>query len=243
MTTDKARKRAVRTRTQKTGERYAAARRHVAPPRRPEPEPVSIPDEPAAQPSAGDPGWPDETIIKGTGRAWAHWLALLDDAGAMERSHTEIARWLVATQDITGWWAQMVTVGYERARGRRAVHQTKRGFEVSVSKTIRAPLATVWAVVTDPALQPAWIDAGILEPTTVREGVRARFLVAGGPITVEASFDPRAEDRTTVTVTVRKLQDREDVERQRAVWRERSRRLDLACIAPPTVAPPVAPAS
>ena len=29
MTTDKARKRAVRTRMQKTGERYAAARRHV----------------------------------------------------------------------------------------------------------------------------------------------------------------------------------------------------------------------
>ena len=30
MTTDKARKRAVRTRMAKTGERYAAARRHVA---------------------------------------------------------------------------------------------------------------------------------------------------------------------------------------------------------------------
>ena len=29
MTTDKARKRAVRSRMQKTGERYAAARRHV----------------------------------------------------------------------------------------------------------------------------------------------------------------------------------------------------------------------
>jgi hypothetical protein len=37
--------------------------------------------------------------------------------------HTEIARWLVAEHRIGGWWAQSVTVAYERARGVRAKHE------------------------------------------------------------------------------------------------------------------------
>ena len=239
MTTDKARKRAVRTRMQKTGERYAAARRHVGAGPRPEAEaPVSDPvvPEPAVTPPA-DPGWSDETIVKGTGHDWAHWLALLDDWGAMDHTHTEIARWLSATQDIPGWWAQTVTVGYERARGRRALHQTSRGFEVSVRKTMRAPLAAVWAAVTDPEHRAGWVGADVLEPTTARDGVVARFAIAGTGSVVELAFDAKAEDRTTVTATVRKLADGDDVERQRIVWRDRLRRLDGAVTAAPTVAP------
>lgn len=235
MTTDKARKRAVRSRMTKTGERYAAARRHVvaAPPSDAAPAPA--PDLPARAP--GDPGWSDETIVKGTGHDWAHWLALLDGWGAMDRTHTEIARWLAATQDISGWWAQTVTVGYERARGRRAVHQTARGFEVSVSKTIRAPRARVWAWLTDPDRRTAWVEPGVLQPTTTREPVGARFAVVGTASVVEAFLDAKTDDRTTVTVTARKLQDGEDVERQRGVWRARLGLLDAAVMAGSTVAP------
>ena len=232
MTTDKARKRAVRSRMTKTGERYAAARRHVV--NEASLAPVAPPTTAVAPPA--DPGWSDETIVKGTGRDWAHWLDLLDAWGAMERTHTEIARWLRETQDITGWWAQTVTVGYERARGRRAVHQTTRGFEVSVSKTIRVPLRVVWTAVTDPAGRDAWMEHGTLEPTTARDGVVARFAVAGARAVVELTFDTKADDRTTVTATVRKLENAEDVERQRLAWREHLRRLDAAATSRPSVA-------
>jgi hypothetical protein len=249
MTTDKARKRAVRTRMHKTGERYAAAHRHVAP-RRPALEPDAAPPvadamgpssaAPAAEATPlvppGDPGWTDATIVKGTGRDWAHWLALLDDWGAMERTHTEIARWLVSTQDIPGWWAQTVTVGYERARGRRALHQTTRGFEVSVSKTTRAPLAVVWAALSDPDRRAAWVAPGDLEPTTARDGVVARFAVVGTAAIAEVVLEAKAADRTTVTASVRKLADGDDVERQRAIWRDRLRRLDAAVTAESSVA-------
>ena len=74
MTTDKARKRAVRSRMTKTGERYAAARRHVV--NEASLAPVAPPTTAVAPPA--DPGWSDETIVKGTGRDWAHWLDLLD---------------------------------------------------------------------------------------------------------------------------------------------------------------------
>ena len=78
MTTDKARKRAVRTRMQKTGERYAAARRHVtavgeaAPPSAIEPAQPASTDLP---PRVADPGMAEEGIRKGTGQGWDDWLA------------------------------------------------------------------------------------------------------------------------------------------------------------------------
>ena len=32
-------------------------------------------------------------------------------------AHREITAWLSKAQKLPDWWAQMVTVGYERARG------------------------------------------------------------------------------------------------------------------------------
>ena len=156
MTTDKARKRAVRTRMAKTGERYAAARRHVAV----DEAPATAPTPPALPPRVADPGMTEAAITTGTGAGWDHWFRLLDGWGGVERSHTDIARFIREEQGVSGWWAQAVTVGYERARGLRAMHQTKRGFEVSVSRTVAAPPADVWAAFLEPRGRRRWIEAG-----------------------------------------------------------------------------------
>ena len=128
MTTDKARKRAVRARMTKTGDRYSAARRSAT-----KPEP----------PATEDLGQSDETIRRATGKGWKQWIRLLDDWGARERTHTEIARHVNQVFGVSGWWAQTVTVGYERARGMRAKHQRPDGFSVSVSKTVAVDAATL----------------------------------------------------------------------------------------------------
>ncbi|MEE3921840.1 hypothetical protein V2I01_36860 [Micromonospora sp. BRA006-A] len=60
-----------------------------------------------------------------TGQDWAGWFDRLDAWGAVDRTHTEIARWLVDTHGMPGWWAQTVTVGYEQARGLRAPGQRR----------------------------------------------------------------------------------------------------------------------
>ena len=73
MTEDKARKRAIRTRMAKTGERYTAARRHLTPTSK-TPEPVA------------DPGLSDDTIRRGSGKGWDEWFRILDGWGAT--SHT-----------------------------------------------------------------------------------------------------------------------------------------------------------
>jgi len=134
MTTDKARKRAVRSRMQKTGERYAAARRHV----------VHDDARPELPPRVAEPGLSEAAILKGTGRSWDEWFRILDAWDASTHNHTEIARYVNAELGVDGWWSQSVTVGYERARGMRAQNQRPEGFEVSVSKTVAMAPLEAW---------------------------------------------------------------------------------------------------
>jgi hypothetical protein len=222
MTTDKARKRAVRTRMTKTGERYAAARRHVVA----DDEPAE-PTAPAAlPPRVADPGMTEAAITTGTGADWDHWFRLLDGWGGVDRSHTDIARFIREEQGVSGWWAQAVAVGYERARGLRAMHQTKRGFEVSVSRTVSAPPADVWAAFLEPRGRRRWIEAGAIgrRRTTGAIGRSTSFTGPDGT-RIAVAIDARGDDRATVTVTHEGLADAADVATRRAAWRDRLGRL------------------
>ena len=222
MTTEKARKRAVRTRMAKTGERYAAARRHVV-----ADDPHGPPATATLPPRVADPGMTEATITTGSGQGWDHWFRLLDGWGATGRSHTDIARFIRDEQGVDGWWAQAVTVGYERARGLRARHQTTRGFEVSVSKTVAAPREAVWAAFLEPRRRGRWLEAGDLgsRRRAGPVGRSATFDVPSNGTRVAVAVDPRADGRSTVTVTHEGLADAQAVEAQRAAWKERLARL------------------
>ena len=87
----------------------------------------------------------DAAVKAKTGRTWAQWCAVLDRAKADAMSHREIASMLHAKFDVGDWWAQMVTVGYERAKGKRAVNQTAQGFRTNISRTIPSPASAVYA--------------------------------------------------------------------------------------------------
>lgn len=64
-------------------------------------------------------GISDDAVRAKTGKTWAEWFSILDSAAAAKKKHVEIARFLRKKQRCASWWSQMVTVGYERARGLR----------------------------------------------------------------------------------------------------------------------------
>ena len=79
----------------------------------------------------------DASVHKGSGKSWAEWVALLDNACAAEKSHGEIASF-VSSLGTPAWWSQMVTVGYERIRGLRTKGQRRDGgYEASKSRTFQ----------------------------------------------------------------------------------------------------------
>jgi uncharacterized protein YndB with AHSA1/START domain len=92
----------------------------------------------------------DEAVKTATGKTWREWFAILDRAGGKTMAHRDIVRWLYDGKRIkSGWWCQMVTVAYERARGRRVLGQTATGgFQIGVQRTVAAPSSRVWRFVT-----------------------------------------------------------------------------------------------
>jgi hypothetical protein len=209
MTTDKARKRAVRSRMTKTGERYAAARRHVVG------EPAPLP------PRVAEPRMSDATITKGTGRSWDEWFRLLDAWGAMTKGHTAIARHVHEQHGVDGWWSQSVTVGYEWARGLRQIHETPDGFQVSVTRTIAASADDVWLDFVEPARRNRWLETGALRVRsgTGTPGKSARFNDSDGRL-VHIYLTSKGRS-CSVAVTTEGLTGRDDVEAHRALWRGR----------------------
>jgi hypothetical protein len=206
MTERKSFKRQVRARMAKTGERYTAARRHLVD------EPVEPPVDPTALGLVSD-----ETVANRTGRTWSEWFAVLDESRAHERSHTEIARYLNAEHGVPGWWSQTVTVGYERARGLRALHERPKGYSVTASKTVGVPVERLFEAVCD----PAWPAEGALRPRTTLPFRSARFDWEDGTTRVVVGFTAKAESKSTVALEHERLADADAAERMKAFWRER----------------------
>jgi hypothetical protein len=209
MTERKSLKKRVRARMEKTGERYTTARMHVA--REPE--------------EAARPQLPDETVRAATGRGWDEWRALLDEWGAADRTHTEIARHLREEHGVSGWWAQGVTVGYERLTGRRAAHQMRDGFAVSASKTFPVAAERLHAAFVDPDERRAWLEDGTLTVRTEREPRSARFDWEDGATRVLVDVTAKGPAKATATVTHERLPDADEAEAAKLAWRARLARL------------------
>ena len=204
MTESKHLKRRVRERMAKTGERYAAARAQVIAKR--EPERVEPP------PAAVEPVTSDAAVLAATGRELRDWFALLDEHDATGWGHTEIARWLREEQGVAGWWAQSVTVSYERARGLREAYETSRGFEATISRTIALPAAELFAALHDRLAAEA---VGVRTATPPRQ---ARYDLPEGRM--HLLVDSKGEQRATVFLVHHKLDDGESLARHRAYWRD-----------------------
>ena len=214
MTRQESFKRRVRARMEKTGERYAAARR------------VLIDRAPRAGRSwVSQPEMGDAAVSEATGRGWEEWCDLIEAWPGHADGHAAIAKWLEAEHGIDGWWAQTVTVGYERITGIRLPHQMADGtFTANKSKTITAD-----AELLDKMLRHGDDHADLFpgEATEVRSKAEAktvRIAIGGGVALV--GVEPRDQARCKVTVQHSGLATFEDVERWKFYWQDWLEALD-----------------
>ena len=159
-------------------------------------------------------------VKKATGKSWAEWCRLLDQAGARKKSHKEITELLADKQKVPAWWAQMLAVGYEQSRGLRVKHQKSSGFEVSVSRTIAAPVALVFEAWRDPVLRERWLP---LTPLTVRKATphkSIRIVWADGTM-LSVNFWPKGAIKCQVVPQHGKLPDAETAELMKAYWTDK----------------------
>ena len=185
----------------------------------------SEPGEPSLPPRRAEPGLGEEAVRRATGMGWDDWFRLLDAWQGTERTHPEMARHLAAEYGLAGWWAQGVTVGYERARGMRALHEGSNGFAVTVSKTFPVPAARLFAAFVDEVERDRWLESGTLRQRTARPVSSARFDLVGDETRLELFLTAKGDAKTAVALQQVKLRSAGEVEDARAVWKERLNRL------------------
>jgi hypothetical protein len=211
MTEHKSFKRLVRARMQKTGESYTAARAQLLR---------------AEEPNGTDQlrlATSDEAIRERTGRGWEQWFELLDQWGAADRSHREIARWVAAQQGVEplAWNAQAVVGSYELARGLRVVGEKPDGFAITISKTVAVPVARLYDAFVEESLRERWLPDGELRQRTATASRSARFDWGEGGTRVNVTFLAKGEAKSTIALEHRRLADADEAERMKTYWRQR----------------------
>lgn len=174
----------------------------------------------------------DAALKKATGRDWAGWVARLDKAGAASMTHAQIATHLHDHEGVDDWWAQMVTVGYEQAKGRRARHQKPDGYSVSGSKTVAAPVEAVFGAFTVARQRARWLPGAELTIRKSTEFKSARITWNGGirvrgeaGTSVEVNFYDKSgrtgQTKSMVQVQHSKIPDAAAAEKIKAWWKAR----------------------
>lgn len=172
-------------------------------------------------------------IARATGVPWEVWTRRLDELGARGMEHAELARHVA--RELHGvvpnheWWAQAVTVAYEQHTGAREPGQSRDGsFAVSAGRTVpgtREDALERWGALMAESSTVGGVPLD-QPPTTSTTGKwcywRAR-LADGTRVSV--TIGDKAGERATIGVAHTGLGLPEDVERWRAVWRDRLRAL------------------
>ncbi|MFD9963484.1 DUF4287 domain-containing protein [Amycolatopsis sp. NPDC058986] len=162
-----------------------------------------------------------EAVQRATGRDWAGWNLELDTWGAAEHPHKDIVAWLVGEHGLGNWWAQTITVEYERARGLRAPGSGRDGrHNVSASKTVDVAVEDLYAAVTDEKLRAEWLPDGELRERTSQPHRSARFDWGDGMTRVNVGFVDKG-GKAQVGLIHERLADAAEAEKFKTYWRER----------------------
>ena len=214
MTENKSFKRRVRDRMSKTGESYTAARGQVSQKR-------DRVQSARTRIAATDERMSDANIQEATGKKWDRWFAILDRWGARDKKHGEIARFLTEKHEVAGWWAQTISVYYERARGMRMKYQNSQGFSISASKTIAVPVDVLFDAFVNARERKKWLTDGTMTLRTSQPERTARFNWEDGSTRVNVGFTDKGPSKSTVSLAHEKLGDADEAETAKAFWKER----------------------
>ena len=219
MTTQESFKRRVRQRMAKTGERYAAARRTLIEQAEAR---AACQSEPRRRVWVSEPEVGNAAVVEGTGRSWDDWVDLIeawpDRPEGHADGHPAVAAHLEAAHHLDGWWAQTVTVGFERITGLRLPYQRPDGtFTAGKSRTVD---------VDHDALRHALLDDDDRrqlfpgQHTELRSKPSAKAIrLAIGPGVALISLTPH-NTRTKVSVNHERIPTYDEVEEWKFYWTE-----------------------
>jgi uncharacterized protein YndB with AHSA1/START domain len=160
----------------------------------------------------------DMAVKAKTGKNWKEWFTVLDKAGARKMNHQQIVKLVSEKHDVGPWWQQMVTVSYEQARGLREKHQTAAGYQISISRTVNAPVTKLYKAFADARTRSSWLpDVGFVVRTkTTDKSLRVTW--SDDKTSLEINFNPTPAGKSQVVVQHSKLPDAKSSAKMKTYW-------------------------
>jgi hypothetical protein len=171
-------------------------------------------------------GISDAAVRKATGKSWSAWFGILDEAGAKKKDHRGITAILDGRAGLSGWWCQMLTVGYEQARGLRQIHQKPDAYEISASKTVAAPLPALFRAWSDSRARKAWLRDPDFTVRKATANKSMRITWVDGKTSVSANFYAKGAGKSQVALQHGKLASPAAASRMKSYWAGQLERLD-----------------
>lgn len=170
------------------------------------------------------PRMSDEAVESKTGKNWNRWFKHLDAAGAKKMSHQQIVAHLSEKHGVRPWWTQMVAVTYEQARGLRDKHEKPQGYEISVSRTINAPVGNVFKAWTEEKTRKKWLPAKLtIRKSTANKSLRINW--EDSKTSLAIAFLPKSKDKSQVVAQHGKLPDAKAAAKMKKFWADALDRL------------------
>jgi len=182
-----------------------------------------------------------EKVVAKTGKTLKNWFGIINKFGP-KKGHTAIAKHLKENYNLTSWWAQSITTRYEFEHDLRKLYQRtgKKGFTVSVQKTIPFKVDAVYEVFTNPKQLKKWFSPYL--KMTIKDGaefnfeqvVKGKFLniIPNSKITlnllskkndeisrVVIDFIKKEKKKTTIKITQSELTTEIAINAQKDFWR------------------------
>jgi hypothetical protein len=175
-----------------------------------------------------DGEWPPTSISEAkvkeaTGRGWMGWFVILNLMEATSIPHKEVAKRLKEQHGAPSWWAQMIAVEYERARGGRKKNERAGGtYAVNVTKVIPASLSKLFAAAT--SKRKDWFPPGAFAETSKTKDKYWRGKWKAGR-KLEFGFYAKGDGKAQIALEIGKLPSPVEVEQERAAWKKAMEKL------------------
>lgn len=182
----------------------------------------------------------DDTIHARTGKTRKDWYSIIDAFDCRTKGHKATAEYLQQFHKVDAWYAQGLTVEYERDHGIREVGQRCDGmFAATVSRTINVPIQRVWDAWADSAQVSKWFttnanqdfrEGGMYDNGDGDRGIYKRIVPLKRLIftwenekhcpgtRVAIDFVSKGESKTGIVITHEKLADKAGSDEMKMGW-------------------------
>jgi|GEM_PF-563318 len=163
----------------------------------------------------------DDTVREKTQMSWQEWFASLNASGCGRMTHKEIVAYLRKNHNLTPWWQQMVTVMYELYVKKREKHRKEIGYEISVSRTIQAPVKDLYNAWLIEKIRKLWLPQVQISIRKATQWKSMRITWKDGKTSLEVNFYPKGGSKCQITVQHSKLPDSRSADRMKKYWAEK----------------------